>query len=111
MVSNPPLAVLPPSNASSAPRPQLNLNLPRTFPYTPPTALPRRSISEMANEQLRRTPRDPLADGMESASSIDCAKDATAQGRDNKINDTTSTAGLMNIGPLLKRTIEEKCRK
>jgi hypothetical protein len=103
--------VLPPAAASSAPRPQLNLNLPRTYPYTPPNALPRRSISEMANEQLRGKPRDPLAEGMDSASSIDCLKDATAQGRENKINESTNTAGLLNIGPLLKRTIEEKCRK
>ncbi|NJM44318.1 MAG: hypothetical protein HC858_10740 [Brachymonas sp.] len=95
----------------------MNLNLPaptppaaRAFPYTPPTALPRRSISEMANEQLRRTPRDPLAETIDSAKNLDCAKDATAQGGENKINDTT-TAGLMNIGPLLKRTLEGKCAK
>ncbi len=87
------------------------MNLPRTYPYTPPTALPRRSISEMANEQLRRAPRDPLAEGIDSASNIDCGKDANAQGRDNKISESTNTAGLMNIGPLLKRTLEEKCRK
>jgi hypothetical protein len=65
----------------------------------------------MANEQLRRKPRDPFAESVESAGDIDCAKDATAQGRDNKIGETTNTAGLMNIGPLLKRTLEEKCRK
>jgi hypothetical protein len=65
----------------------------------------------MANEQLRRAPRDPLAEGMDSAGSIDCSKDASVQGRENKINESTNTAGLMNIGPLLKRTLEEKCRK
>ncbi len=65
----------------------------------------------MANEQLRRAPRDPLAEGIDSASSIDCLKDANAQGRENKIGETANTAGLMNIGPLLKRTLEEKCRK
>ena len=105
-----PSAAAPPVN-----RPPLNLSLPPAIrapqPYTPPTALPRRSISEMANEQLRRRPRDPLADAVEQAGNIDCAKDATLQGRENQINDSTQTAGLMNIGPLLKRTLEEKCRK
>ena len=64
----------------------------------------------MANEQLRRPPRDPLAEGIDSAKNLDCTKDATAQGGENKINDTT-TAGLLNIGPLLKRTLEGKCAK
>jgi hypothetical protein len=96
-------------------QPPLNLSLPPAarapFPNTPPNALPRRSISEMANEQLRRRPRDPLAESVEQAGTIDCAKDATVQGRENQINESTNTAGLMNIGPLLKRTLEEKCRK
>jgi hypothetical protein len=81
------------------------------YPYTPPNAQPRRSISEMANEQLRRKPRDPFAEQIDSAGDIDCLKDASAQGRENKINDAANTAGLLNIGPLLKRTLEEKCRK
>ncbi len=106
---------IPGVNAPPVIRPPLNLSLPPAarppFPNTPPTALPRRSISEMANEQLRRRPRDPFAEDIENAGSIDCAKDASAQGRENKINESTNTAGLMNIGPLLKRTIEEKCRK
>lgn len=65
----------------------------------------------MANEQLRRDRRGPLEEGIDNAGNMDCTKDATAQGRENKINESTNTAGLMNIGPLLKRTIEEKCRK
>jgi hypothetical protein len=81
------------------------------FPYTPPNAQPRRSISEMANEQLRRDRPGKLEAGIDSAGDIDCAKDASAQGRENKIGESANTAGLMNIGPLLKRTIEEKCRK
>jgi hypothetical protein len=73
--------------------------------------VPQRSLSEMANEQLGVKSRDRLAEGVQGSGLIDCAKDATAQGADNKIGDTANTAGLMNIGPLLKRTIEEKCRK
>lgn len=65
----------------------------------------------MANEQLRRDRRGKLEEGIDSAGDIDCLKDAASQGKDNKVNDNVSTAGLLNIGPLLKRTIEEKCKK
>ena len=64
----------------------------------------------MASEQLRRPSRDPLAEGIDSAKNLDCTKDATAQGGENKINDT-ETAGLMNIITLTKRFIEGKCAK
>lgn len=106
----------PPSNPNvPQTRPPLDLRLPPiarpTFPYTPPNAQPRRSISEMANEQLRRDRPGKLEAGIENAGDIDCTKDATAQGQGNKINDNVYTAGLMNIGPLLKRTLEEKCKK
>ncbi len=106
----------PPSNPNvPQTRPPLDLRLPSparpTFPYTPPNAQPRRSISEMANEQLRRDRPGKLEAGIENAGDIDCTKDATAQGQGNKINDNVNTAGLMNIGPLLKRTLEEKCKK
>lgn len=97
------------------PRPPLDLRLPPAarspYPYTPPNALPRRSISEMANEQLRRDRRGKLEEGIDNAGDVDCLKDAASQGKDNKVNDNVSTAGLLNIGPLLKRTIEEKCKK
>lgn len=79
----------------------LNLNLPPRYIYRPPIAVPRRSLSEMANEQLRRKPRDPFAEGIESAGNIDCLKE-TPEG---------PAQGLLAIGPLLKRAIEEKCRK
>lgn len=79
----------------------LNLNLPPRYIYRPPMAVPRRSLSEMANEQLRRKPRDPFADGIEGAGNIDCLKD-TPEG---------PAQGLLAVGPLLKRAIEEKCRK
>jgi hypothetical protein len=79
----------------------LNLNLPPRYIYRPPVYVPRRSLSEMANDQLRRKPRDPFAEGIEGAGNIDCLKD-TPDG---------PAQGLLAIGPLLKRAIEEKCRK
>jgi hypothetical protein len=79
----------------------LNLNTPPRYIYRPPVALPRRSLSEMANEQLRRKPRDPFADGIGAAGNIDCLKE-TPDG---------PAQGLLAIGPLLKRAMEEKCRK
>jgi hypothetical protein len=79
----------------------LNLNLPPRYIYRPPIYVPRRSLSEMANDQLRRKPRDPFAEGIEGAGNIDCLKE-TPEG---------PAQGLLAIGPLLKRAIEEKCRK
>ena len=90
----------PASAASSAGAP-LNLNLPPRYIYRPPIVVPRRSLSDMANDQLRRKPRDPFAEGIESAGNIDCLKD----------NPDGPAQGLLAIGPLLKRVIEEKCRK
>jgi hypothetical protein len=92
--------VLPTIATPSAGAP-LNLSLPPRTVYRPPIAVPRRSLSEMANDQLRRKPRDALAEGIEVAGNIDCLKD-TPDG---------PAQGLLAIGPLLKRAIEEKCRK
>lgn len=88
---------LPPPAAGAT----LDLNLPPRYIYRPPIAVPRRSLSEMANEQLRRKPRDPFAEGVEAAGNIDCLKD-TPEG---------PAQGLLAIGPLLKRAMQEKCRK
>jgi len=66
-----------PSAAASAPRPGLNLSLPRTqpaYPYRPPVATPQRSLSQMANEKLGNKPRDPMAEGIDAAGDIDCLK-------------------------------------
>ncbi|MBC7610800.1 MAG: hypothetical protein H7228_14715 [Polaromonas sp.] len=95
--------MLPIPGAGDPPRAPLNLSLPRTqpaYPYRPPLATPR-SLSELANEQLRRKPRDPFAESVNSAGQIDCLKD-TPEG---------PAQGLLAIGPLLKRAIEEKCKK
>lgn len=83
------------------PASNLNLNLPPRYIYRPPIAVPRRSLSDLANDQLRRKPRDPFAEGIEAAGNMDCLKD-TPEG---------PAQGLLAIGPLLKRAIEEKCRK
>lgn len=89
--------LLPPQRASEP----LNLNLPPRTVYRPPIAVPRRSLSDIANDQLRRKPRDPFAESVEGAGNIDCLKDAP----------DGPAQGLLAIGPLLKRAIEEKCRK
>ncbi len=81
--------------------PPLDLRLPPRYIYRPPVSLPQRSLSEMANEQLRRKPRDPFAEAVDGASNIDCQKE-TPEG---------PAQGLLAIGPLLKRAIEEKCKK
>ena len=91
-------APVTPSTTAGAP---LNLNLPPRYMYRPPLSLPRRSLADMANDQLRRKPRDAFAESIQSAGSIDCLKDAP----------DGAAQGLLAIGPLLKRAIEEKCRK
>jgi hypothetical protein len=96
-----------PAATSDGPRAPLDTSLPRTqttrptYPYRPPLATPQRSLSEMANEQLRRKPRDALAEGMDSAGNVDCLK----------VNPDGTTQGLLAIGPLLLRAIEDKCKK
>ncbi|MES2944300.1 MAG: hypothetical protein V4772_15640 [Pseudomonadota bacterium] len=90
--------------ATDVPRAPLDLSLPRpqpSFPYRPPMAAPQRSLSEMANEQLRRKPRDPFAEAVNSAGHIDCLKEAP----------DGPAQGLLAIGPLLKRAVDEKCKK
>jgi hypothetical protein len=117
-IGNPGGAIAIPGAAtpSTAPpsRPPLDLSLPpatsRNFPYRPPTKLPQGSLADEANKRLNPKPRDTLAEGVESAGDIDCLKDANAQKADNKWGQANTT-GLLNIGPLLKRAIEDKCRK
>ena len=82
----------------------LNLNLPRiqpSNPYRPSMTLPQRSLSEMANEQLRRKPRDPFADAVNAAGHIDCVREAPPG----------ALQGLLAIVPLLQLAVEEKCKK
>lgn len=87
--------------SGNAPQGQgLNLQLPR-YIYRPPMAAPRSSLSELANDQLRRKPRDPFADAVNGAGNSDCLKD-TPEG---------PLQGLLAVGPLLKHAVEEKCKK
>ena len=82
----------------------LNLNLPRlqpSNPYRPSMTLPQRSLSEMANEQLRRKPRDPFAEAVNAAGHIDCVKERPPG----------PLQGLLAIVPLLQLAAEEKCKK
>ena len=94
----------PPTLSTELPRAPLNLSLPRTqpaYPYRPPMAVPQRSLAEMANEQLRRKPRDPFAEALDSAGNIDCLREAPKG----------PAQGLLAIGPLLLRAADEKCKK
>ena len=77
------------------------MTLPPSAVYRPTLVAPRRSLADMANDQLRRKPRDAFAEGIESAGAIDCLKDTPGG----------PAQGLLAIGPLLQRAIEEKCRK
>lgn len=82
---------------------------PLILPTTPTPTLPgpyrdrRRSLADMANEQLRRgKPKDPLAEGMEGA------------GRDDCMHGTTSTAavsGLLNAPSVIGRAIAGTCAR
>jgi hypothetical protein len=92
-----------PQAAASAPK-ALDLSLPNpralSPAYRPPLATPR-SLSEMANEQLRRKPRDALAEKMDAAGNIDCLK-TPPEG---------SAQGLLAIGTIALQLWEQKCKK
>jgi hypothetical protein len=62
-----------------------------------------RSISDMANEQLRRgKPKDPLADGMEAGSVDDCM---------HAPKDPQQVGGLLAAPGLVLRALAGKCAK
>ncbi len=64
---------------------------------------PRRSLADMANEQLRRgKPRDPLADGMRDAGRPDCTRAPTT---------TTTVGGLLAAPGLAARALSGDCPK
>jgi hypothetical protein len=63
----------------------------------------RRSLADMANEQLRRgKPRDPLAEGMEGAGREDCLRGGEKQG---------SVGGLLNAPSVVGRALSGNCPK
>ena len=89
-----------PASAASAPRP-LNLNLP--YLAGPYRQQPRRSLADMANEQLNRDrkPTDPFAEDMARGGKVDC----TRAGR------TSTLGGLLAAPMLLGRAMNDDCPK
>ena len=81
--------ILPPSPLPSLPG-----------PYRPPQ---RRSLADMANEQLRRgDARDPLAEGMGDAARQDCLRGGSGQG---------AVGGLLNAPAVIGRALAGTCPK
>ena len=83
------------------PAPNLNLGIsPHPGPYR---VKPQRSISDMANEQLRRgKPKDPLAEGMEAGSVDDCL---------HAPKEPQQVGGLLAAPGLALRGLAGKCAK
>ncbi|MGV3573074.1 MAG: hypothetical protein ACO1PB_20965 [Ramlibacter sp.] len=89
----PPAAALPPAPV---------ILPPRVMPTLPgPYATPRRSLADMANEQLRRGARkDPLAEGMEGAAQEDCLRAPDQPG---------AAGGLLAAPGLAARALTGRC--
>jgi hypothetical protein len=68
-------------------------------PYRSP---PQRSLAEMANQQLRRDKKDPLAEDMEASSRSDCMH-APKEGEPN--------FGLLNAPIIAMKALSGKCAK
>ncbi|HEY0823873.1 MAG TPA: hypothetical protein VGD76_08815 [Ramlibacter sp.] len=63
----------------------------------------RRSLADMANEQLRRgKPKDPLAEGMEGAAREDCLRPSERE---------SSVGGLLNAPSVIGRALSGNCPK
>jgi hypothetical protein len=68
-----------------------------------PYRMQRRSLADMANEQLRRgKPKDPLAEGMENAGRDDCLHAPKEEGQ---------VGGLLAAPQLAARALAGKCAK
>ena len=98
-----------PSGPSPAPsRPPSAPQLPAFAPVLPlhpgPFRDKRRSLSEMANEQLRRgtKPRDPFAEGMGEAAVDDCL---------HAPGGVPSVTGLLAVPGLAARALSGRCAK
>jgi hypothetical protein len=78
--------------------------LPPAGPLHPgPYRIQRRSLADMANEQLRRgKPKDPLAEGMEGAARDDCLHAPRQEG---------AVGGLLNAPQVLGRALSGNCPK
>ena len=97
----PPAAARPPPALAPAP---LILPPPAPLPsLRGPYATPRRSLADMANEQLRRgKPKDPLAEGMEGAGKDDCLHAPKQEG---------AAGGLLNAPSVIGRALTGNCAK
>lgn len=62
----------------------------------------RRSLADMANEQLRRDRKDPLAAGMEGAARRDCLRGGAPTG---------PVTGLLNAPAVLGQALAGDCPK
>jgi len=75
-------------------------------PSLPPVGLPyrtqQRSLSEMANQQLRRDRKDPLAQRVEEAGKDDCLHPG---------NKETSVGGLLNAPVVVAKALTGNCPK
>ncbi|TWO64479.1 hypothetical protein FN976_28120, partial [Caenimonas sedimenti] len=100
--------VAPPAAARPAPAlPPAPLILPAPPSITVPGPFRdrRRSLADMANEQLRRgKPKDPLAEGMEGAGRDDCLHGSTGSG-------TPTVGGLLNAPSVIGRALTDKCAR
>jgi hypothetical protein len=89
-----PRTALPPAPVLTAP------GLPSLpGPYRSP---PQRSLAEMANQQLRRERKDPLAQGVEQSGVDDCLHASDKE---------SSVGGLLNAPVVAARALAGKCAK
>jgi hypothetical protein len=96
-----PVAAPPPTRSALPPPPVLAApGIPAIpGPYRSP---PQRSLAEMANQQLRRDRKDPLAQGVQDAGRDDCIHGSDKPG---------AVGGLLNAPVVVARMLADKCAK
>jgi hypothetical protein len=83
----PPSAILPPAPRQIVPG---------------PWNTQRRSLADMANEQLRRDRKDPLEQGMEGAARHDCLRNGGTEG---------PVTGILNAPSVIGQALSGNCPK
>ena len=95
-----------PAVPAAPPRPALPPAPVLAAPALPPIGLPyrnqQRSLSEMANQQLRRDRKDPLAQGVEEAGKDDCLHPG---------NKDSALGGLLNAPVVVAKALTGNCPK
>jgi hypothetical protein len=91
----PPAPALPPAPVILAPPPAVS-------PHPGPYRTQRRSLADMANEQLRREKKGPLEQGMEAAGRDDCLHAPKEQG---------TLGGVLAAPQLIERALTGKCAR